>query len=216
MSRQYLPYDILIRFAAGEFDEPRVAGVESHLTACEECATTIARYREVQQVIREDRTVAPSIATLDRAKGLFARFGPRPAPASPGMVETLRRVVARLTFDSREGYALAGLRGAASGYQVSYESDEADVDVRVEPVSGLSAGRWQLLGQIDVWNSGHGGEMHGKSIPVTLASPGADDPVVKVEADEHGFFTIRTEPGRFDLHVQLSRDLLVLPNLEVG
>ncbi len=216
MSRHHLSYDILIRYAAGELDEPSAADVASHLTTCKECATTVAHYRDVQQVIREDRTVVPPIATLDRAKALFARFGPQPAPAPPGVVETLRRVVARLTFDSREGNALAGLRGAASGYQVSYESDQADVDVRVEPVSGLSAGRWQLLGQIDVWNSGLLGETDVKSIPVTLASSGADDPVVKVEADEHGFFTIRTEPGRFDLHVQLSRDLLVLPNLEVG
>lgn len=216
MSRHHSSYDNLIRYAAGELDELSAANVASHLTDCETCATTVARYRNAQQIIRHDRTAAPPTATLDRAKGLFARFGPQPAPAPPGIVETLRRVVARLTFDSREGYALAGLRGAASGYQVSYESDEADVDVRVEPVSGLSAGGWQLLGQIDVWNSGHGGGTDVKSIPVTLATSGADDPVVKVEADQHGFFTIRTEPGRFDLHVQLSQDLLVLPNLEVG
>lgn len=216
MRRHRMSVEDLISYVAGELDGPRAIEVAAHLETCSDCASSVTRFRAVQQVLGESRMVAVPEATLDRAKGLFARFGPAPAQTAAPLVERLKQVVAELVFDSRRGYALAGHRGAASGYQLSYESTEADVDVRIEPLADESPDRWQMLGQIDVLHMDHeeAGDM--ASISVSLVPSGADHPTTTVEADEHGFFSLVTEPGHFDLRLHLRERLLVLPDLEAG
>lgn len=203
MRNHPIPYERLIAYAAGDLDGSAAAAVAAHLTVCAECAATVARFQAVGTTFRSDDSEAPPTATLARAKGLFARRRPTPD------AEWLQRVIARLTFDSRSALALSGARGVGGGYQLSFESRVADVDLELEPPEEPAAGRWQVLGQV----------VAHEDVPVRmvgLAPLEGTSPILQTDADASGFFTLYASPGRYDLLVSLPTALLVLPDIEIG
>ncbi len=207
MSRHAVSYQQLIDFAAGELGDHEAAAVAAHVASCAECAGTVARYRVVRGVLGAAEAFAPPAATMARAKALFARelsHSPSSRPA-----EVVKRVIARLAFDSRSGLALSGVRGAGSTYHVVFEGDLADVDLQIERLHEREGGVWQILGQVSV-------DEPPSPVVVGLVPSNAVVPAVEVEADEHGVFTVRAPEGRYDLHIRLASALMILPDVDIG
>ena len=206
MSDHPIDDEALLAFAGDEFDPAAAAVVAVHVAACPACAATIARYRLVRATLRADDSSVPPLPAVARAKGIFGRHR-RAAPLD--LVSPLRRIVARLTFDSQGGFApaIAGFRGGNARH-LAFESDEAEVDLQVEPPAESGA-PWQILGQITA-------DPGAPATRVALAPAGENRAVVEVELDEHGFFILTATPGRYDVSIRLPDSMLVLPDLEVG
>lgn len=205
MTGQPIPYETLLAYAAGELAEAEAAPVAARLAADPEAAAVVVRYRAVRATVAGDDGVAPSPALLARAKAIFPRRGRE----AVGPLASLRRVVATLGFDSRGGLALAGYRGGgAAGYQLAYESDAGDVDLRFEPDADPAA-LWRLLGQVGLDNETPG-------VRVALAEAGSASPAVEAAADPHGVFSAEVAPGTYELTITLPTAVVVVPDLEVG
>lgn len=206
MTGQPIAYETLLAYAAGELAEAEAAPVAARLAVDPEAAAVVARYRAVRDTVAGDDGITPSPALLARAKAIF----PRPQREATGPLASLRRVVAKLNFDSRGGLALAGYRGsaAAAGYQLAYESEAGDLDLHVEP-AGDPAAPWRLLGQVGVDEETPG-------IRVALAQPGAASPAVEADVDRHGVFATEVTPGKYELTITLPTAVVVVPELEVG
>src|SRR3712207_295725 len=99
MSGHPIADEDILAYAAGELDDAAAAVVAAHIGGCLACAATVARYRLVSANPRADDSLRPPAATVARAKAIFAeQRRPVFVPLVP-----LRRIVARLTFDSRGG-----------------------------------------------------------------------------------------------------------------
>lgn len=213
MSRHPVPYERLIAYASGETAAGEGEAIAAHLATCPDCAATVARFAVARAAVTDAAWAPVPVAAMDRAKGLFAQFGPRPAPpverTSP--LAALRRLVGSVTFDSASGLGLAGARGSGDAYTLVYSSEVAEVDLQVEPAAGAdSAGEWQIMGQITPRE-----EPTADGVRVGLATPG-DEPPSWVAADAHGYFALRAAPGRYDLLIELPSVLLSLPALDIG
>ncbi len=206
MSGHPVPYEQLINYAADDLSDLEAAAVAAHVSTCPECAATVSRYRAVRRVLSSAEIVEPPPAALERARALFRHAH---APAQAGRLQGLLPVVARLVFDSQKGPALIGVRGSESPHHILYESDVADVDLQMEPVTEHGETVWHILGQVGLDEPPPG-------IPITLVQTGSARPSVELDADEHGVFRIQAVEGHYDLHVRLPSTLLILPDLEIG
>ena len=212
MSGHPIAYEQLIAYAGDELEPAAAAAAATHVAGCPECAATVARYRLVRTTLLEDDSPTPPPATLARAKAIFAQQR-RADPVD--LLAPLRRVLARISFDSRGGFgdafgpAFAGVRGAASGYQLAYESEAGEVDLQVEPPAGPGSTEWRVLGQVAVDEAVPG-------IRVALVPSGTEAAAVEAEADEYGVFGMDAPVGRYDLTIRLPTVALVVPDLEVG
>lgn len=212
MSRHPVSYDFLVAFAGGELAGPEADTVSAHVAGCPNCAATVARYSAARAAVADAAWEPVPAAAMSEAKGLFARFGPRPAVVErTSPLLTLRRLVATITFDSAAGAGLAGARGAGEAYTLVYSSEVAEIELQVEPSPANAArGEWQIMGQITPRE-----ELGAEAPRVGLARP-SGEPEEWVTADEHGYFSLVTTPGRYDILIALPDVLLSLPALDVG
>ena len=212
MSRHPVSYELLLAFAGGEIAGSEAETIAAHVATCPECAATVARYSAARAAVADEAWAPVPAAAMTQAKDLFARFGPSPAVAErPSPLAGLRRLVAAISFDSTAGAGLAGARGAGEAYTLVYSSDVAEVELQVEPLSGSATrGEWQIMGQIAPRH-----ESGPEVVRVGLAAPGGE-PDVWINADEHGYFSFLTTPGRYDILIALPAALLSLPALDVG
>jgi len=213
MIRHPISYERLLAYAGGETVGADADAIAGHLATCSACATTVARFAISQAAVGAEAWAPVPVAAMDQAKGLFAKFGSRPAqvPERTSPLAALRRLVASVTFDSLGGVGVAGARGSGDAYTLVYSSEVAEVDLQVEPVAGPgSGGEWQIMGQITPRN-----QPEADGVRVGLAIPGGE-PEGWVAADAHGYFALRAVPGRYDIVISLPSVLLSLPALDVG
>lgn len=206
MSRQSFSYEQLAAFAAGELSVAEVSAIREYLAADAAAASTVARLQLLLTTLRTDDSQAPPADMLERAKALF-RERKQVLPGE-SWFDAIKQVVAELVYDSRPRLALAGVRGGSGSYQLSFESDLADIDLDVEPLGEPDADQRRLIGQV----SPRSDEAATK---VVLARPGTTAPVHIVEPDESGMFKLTTERGKFDVLVSLPEGLVVLPAVEI-
>ncbi|MCH8881281.1 MAG: hypothetical protein IID34_15550 [Planctomycetes bacterium] len=128
---------------------------------------------------------------------------------SPGLLETAVRMIAELVYDSRPQVALAGVRGAATAYQLAFESERADVDLEVEPDADAGSGLRRISGQITL--SRESDEVRS----VAFVSPGTSEVASTIKPDEHGVFGVTVASGKYDLVITLSDTQVVLANVEI-
>jgi hypothetical protein len=199
----------LLAYAAGELDTAMAADVEAVLKASPELAATVARYRAVQAILRADDSVAPPAPVLARAKAIFPV---RAEPAAPdhllGLFDTVRRVVAELTFDSGGAMpALAGFRGGGVSRQLVFEADGTVVDLQLEPPIDHEQ-RWQIIGQVETAALEDG-------LVVGLAPLDDEGSALAVTTDTHGGFHLSALAGSYNIFVRIEDSLVVLPNLVI-
>lgn len=198
-------YEQLLAYAAGGLSPAEAALIAAYLAQHAQAAETVRLYQLAHGTLRADDTVSPPDATLAAAQALFREQQARRPQVS--WLAGLRQVVAGLVFDSRQQVALAGLRGQHAGYQLTFESDLADVDLEVTPTDGPTAPR-SVRGQIaphaDV-----------RVTHVTLTASDSGETRASAEADEGGMFNLTIAPGRFDLYVAVDGSVLVLSDVEI-
>jgi len=212
MVRHPISDERIIAFAAGELNDVEVAAVAAHVAGCAACTATAARYRGARSTLRGDASVDPPASVVARAKRLYRP--PRPAtPADP--FATLRRVLARWTFDSRPGLelALGGMRGATPGYRLGFEDETAAVDLLIEPPAVGAADQWRIVGHVDAAPDQPRPTGSQERVAVAVRNAAV---TVATDADEHGAFSLLAPTGRYDLLVRLPDHVLVLPDVAIG
>lgn len=68
------PDEQLIGYAAGDLTEREAALVAVHLSACADCAATVAHFRTIRELFHDDDTVEPPPAIIVRAQAIFRHF----------------------------------------------------------------------------------------------------------------------------------------------
>lgn len=200
-------YRELIDFAAGERGSLTTT-LKAHLKTHRAAATTVALYRLARATLLADDGVAPSAAAVASARALFPPQ--RARAAAEGIADHVAMILGRLIFDSRAEPALAGLRGPASGFQLTFELPDAQLDLQAEPVGGHGgSARWRLVGQLAC--TGTVPEMK-----VELHHGGSNEPVQTVDAQERGIFTFDTGPGLYELHLRLPEATIVIPEIDIS
>lgn len=217
MNDRRVSYERLIAYAAGDLDSAAADFVRGHLEQSLEAAAVVERFRTVVETLRADDSQAPPADVMARAKALFAD---RRVAATPSLLETAIRVIAELVHDSRlralsasdgsQPAPLAGVRGAATAYQLTFESERADVDLEVEPEEIGGSSLLRISGQItprdeaDVIRT------------VAFVAPGTTEIASTIKPDQHGVFSLTIASGKYDLLITVSDTQVVLPNVEIG
>lgn len=196
--------DTLIRFAMNQLSATEAAAVAAELARNPQARDTVERLRLVARTLREDDSTPAPASTLAAAKRLFRE---RPVAPPVGWLEQLQRLVAALVFDSRPQAALAGVRGATGTFQLSFESEAADVDVQLEQID-QETGSWQILGQVTP-------HLSGTVQAVVLATRGTFEIVNAATPDANGAFCLKAGRGSFDILISVADALVVLPGVEL-
>ena len=210
MNRSRVTYEQLIAFAAGELVGEPADRVEAYLAGHPEAAETVARYRTAGSVLRADDGVDPPPPAVADAKAIFR---PRPAPSGgPSVADVVADFMARLVYDSRAEPALAGVRGAVTGFQLEYDLPESDAQLELQADvddEGADSRRWRLVGQVSPPASA-------PPARITLCRAGSLTPIAQIDADERGVFVLKLDPGTYDLHVHLPGGVTVVPDIRMA
>lgn len=206
MNDKRVSYEQLIAYAAGDLDSTAADFVEGHLKQSVEARAVVERFRTVVETLRGDDSQAAPADVMARAKALFAD---RRVAATPSLLETAVRVIGELVHDSRPQAALAGVRGAALAYQLSFESERVDVDLDIEPEEIGGSSLLRISGQVtprdeaDVVRT------------VAFVAPGTTEIASTIKPDQHGVFSLTIASGNYDLLITVSDTQVVLPNVEI-
>lgn len=209
MSKSNITYQQLIAFAAGELSPQGSAQVKEYVSRSPAAAATVASYQAVRRCVAEDDSVAPSAGAVALARAIF-----RSEAASAGLdwLDRVAATVARLIFDSR--LQPVGVRYAGTGrrIQLTFETDDLEVDLQAEPVSPAdrddSRPRWRLMGQINP-------AADSQDIAVAAVRHRAAGAMAQTRTDDRGWFVLEVPPGRYDLCLELPDGPVVLPDLEL-
>lgn len=205
MTDHPVTYEELIAYALDDQASAASAPISAHVATCADCTATLSRLAMVRSTVQIDALGGPSTAALARVRGLIT--GNASAPQL-SFSDSVKRVFAKLAFDSRQGYALAGLRGTADTYLLSYRVDGGSLDLQVEPPASLDGRAWQVTGQIELANH--------LSEPLDIAIIRSGRTVAVATTDEFGVFAVDVAAGEYDVLVSLNDATIVFPEVEVG
>ncbi len=210
MSHAKITHQQLIAYAAGELQGADAEQVQAHLERDADAARTVHRYRLARQTVLGDDAVDPPTEVLERARSIFD-------PTVHGrdrqsLAECVGGLIAQLIFDSRAQPALAGLRGQATSFQMTWRlspETEMELDLQAELTDAPGGQRWQLVGQVTSRDPIG-------PLTVSLCHAGSSSAVHSVDADERGSFVLRVEPGPYDLHLHLPGGHTVVPDIRLS
>jgi hypothetical protein len=184
MTSQHIPLEQLVILASN----PGAINNEtdrSHLTDCAECASKLAQLKEESGLATSPHETGGSDSTSTTA----------------GPTVSINRVVAELSFDSRQLSPAFGVRSARSvARQLLFSIGENDLDLRVAPDDGAWIVSGQLLGECGTGVV----ELRGENI------------VERATMNELcEFYLPRVPPGRYSLLVQMSHLEIEVPEFEL-
>jgi hypothetical protein len=94
----------------------------AHIATCSTCHDALRRLQQLILMMRSDRTIDAPRDVLASAINIFSQEERSP----------LRRIVALLTFDSRNAGPAFGMRSfPGASHQMLYSAEETDLDLRV-------------------------------------------------------------------------------------
>ena len=197
MRHAKITHQQLIAYAAGELQGADAEQVQAHLKRDADAARTVHRYRLARQTVLGDDAVDPPTEVLERAKSIFD-------PTVHGrdrqsLAECVGGLIAQLIFDSRAQPALAGLRGQATSFQMTWRlspETEMELDLQAELTDAPGGELWQLVGQVTSRDSIG-------PLTVSLCHAGSIAAAHSTDADERGSFVLRVGRGHYDLHLHL-------------
>ena len=210
MSHTKTTHQQLIAYAAGELRGADAQQVEAHLKRDPEAARTVHRYRLARQTVLGDDGVNPPTEVLERARLIFDPT--LHAADRQSLADCVGDLIARLIFDSRAQPAMAGLRGPATSFQMTWQlapDSGMELDLQAELTDTPGGEQWQLVGQVT--SRDPIGPM-----TVDLCHAGSTASVHSVEADERGSFVLRVEPGPYDLHLHMPGGHTVVPDIRLS
>ena len=120
--------------ATAKAREPAMA----HISTCSTCRDTLCRLQQLILMMRSDRTTDVPRDVLASAINVFSREKPLP----------LRRIIALLTFDSRNAGPAFGMRSlSAESRQMLYSAEEIDLELRITVQNDECILAGQVLGE---------------------------------------------------------------------
>lgn len=204
-------YEELLAYVARELPADEAAHLAARLERDPDAARTVHLLRLLLDASRVGAD--PPAASVAAAKALYRDRVARAASRSAaGAWSALRRIAATLLFDSRATPAFAGSRGAASGYQMTFESELGEIDI---DVAGAAPGASEGVIRGQLVRPGPGPASASTSATVAVAAPGQFRPLSAADIDAEGMFTLRAPPGRYDLLVAWGDGVVVLPDVDV-
>lgn len=135
----HLTDDQLFAYAADRLSLSPEA--QAHLDACGDCAV---RGAQMAYVARELAVARNSAVTPEQRRRYFALFSQIQPAARLSPAKVWQRLVATLTWDSRQQPGFAGVRGGNTAFRLLYASAAAEVEFLVEP----SAAGQRVQGEI--------------------------------------------------------------------
>jgi anti-sigma factor RsiW len=197
----------LLAYAAGELPDDDAARVEAHLRTHPDAARTVATYRLAADRVAADDGVEPPAAAIERARAVFR------VEDAPGWLERLENAVARLVFDSRVQTAAVRVAPGAGSFELGFETDDAEIDLRAERTSGAADTdgdeRWRLSGQVSA-------SAPLDAVEVAVLRAGTDDPILTARADDRSFFRLDDlAPGSYDLRFDVNGVTVIVSSVDV-
>ena len=167
--------------------------ISEHLSACSDCSSQLQKIRQTIGLMRSDTIEAPPAASVESARRVFRS---RVVSREPSFV---KRVVASLSFDSFAVAPAYGLRSTASGRQLIYSTETADIELRVSPENEVAG---QVLGPTCEYGE------------VNLESESFSASAKLNDLCEFSFGSVPA--GTYKISVQLPGLLVDIPQLELG
>ncbi|MCA9287328.1 MAG: hypothetical protein KDA05_02020 [Phycisphaerales bacterium] len=192
-----------VALALGELDAQTAARLDASLDAA--TRTAIGQIRATVAAMG-DRALEAAPASLVRrleAMGRVSAVG----EAVAQVTGALRRLVARVVFDSRVSPALAGFRGGADGRQLVFSSEAGDVHLRLSGPDERDP-RVTIRGSVETTEAS---ELQG-----AIARIGGAEDRAEANIDEDGMFVLRIAPGSHPMIVRLARTEIDLGLLDVA
>lgn len=192
------PLNELADYSRGLLTAAERAGIKTHLlTGCNNCLESLRWLDEVISLTAQDRCLDFPEETI---KGLVTWFKAQPAP------QTVRKLIAKLIFDSLAPSQLAPVRAEASpgrgttpaaGRQVLFQAAGYDIDLRFEGVEGEAAE--DLIGQILPQS-----ETQAVTTGLTVQLWRGERQQTSAQTDRQGLFRFARIPsGVYDLKIQV-------------
>lgn len=210
MTRKQNPNENLIAYAAGELSGTDAATVEARLRRDPRAAATVARYRLARRTLLTDDGADPSPEAFAAARAIFRTT---PGATLAERVAQVGQIIATVLFDSRGTPAVAGLRGPATSFQMTWllsgpDGLTGELDLAAEPVDSDPDGSWRVIGQLTTPEPI-------TSLSVDVCRAGSLRPVETTEGDQRGAFMLRLQPGTWDFHLHLPKTTVVVPDIRI-
>jgi hypothetical protein len=118
----HISFEILADIAENRLTGPALEAAMAHVMACSDCDDTL---RRLQHLVVMMRTDTAEDAPFDLLRSAINSY-------SPARQTPIRRIIAVLTFDSRNAGSAFGLRSIrTASRQLLYSAQDTDVDLRV-------------------------------------------------------------------------------------
>ncbi len=137
---RHIKIENLVNYVDGVALDVDKVSVETHLTACNECAELKQELQILMMRLQEDSSLEPPAELLQWGINLFQ-------PVMQPKTGPVRRLIASLVFDTFDQPMLAGMRRVGTPpRQLLFRAGDVDVDVKIEAME--ASDRISLIGQV--------------------------------------------------------------------
>lgn len=139
---QHITIENLIDYVDGKGSDVEKSTLESHVMACGDCSGLKQEFQSLIHRLKEDASFEPPAELVQWGINLF-----QPVMQPQGAVNSLRKYIASLVFDTYDQPMLAGVRRVgAPPRQLLFRAGDVDVDVKIESMEAND--RITLVGQV--------------------------------------------------------------------
>ena len=140
----HIPIEALANIAEGRATSEARETTMAHIATCSTCHDTLRRLQQLILLMKGDRTNDAPRDVLASAINIFSQEKRSP----------LRRIVAILTFDSRNPGPVFGVRSLpTASRQMLYSAEESDLELRITVQNDECILAGQVIGE--GWAGGH-------------------------------------------------------------
>jgi len=139
---RHITIEELISYVEGPVSDVEKSALETHVTACGDCAELRQEFQALLHRLREDASFEPPADLVQWSVDLF-----QPVLRPKDAVSSMRKFIASLVFDTYDQPMLAGVRRVgAPPRQLLFRAGDVDVDVKIESMEAND--RITLVGQV--------------------------------------------------------------------
>jgi anti-sigma factor ChrR (cupin superfamily) len=132
----------LIDYIEGQVSDVENPTLEAHFASCKDCGELKQEFQSLITRLQADASCEPPAELLRWSINLF-----QPMTRPQGVINSLRKFVAPLVFDTYDQPMLAGVRRVgAPPRQLLFRAGDVDVDVKIESMEAND--RITLVGQV--------------------------------------------------------------------
>jgi hypothetical protein len=141
----HIKFAELTDYAEGRVASDIRAKMDIHLSSCDRCSGELAEVRQIVTLMQTDSSEdAPRYARLSAVDLFRSRARTKETSKETTKESPLRRVLAKLVFDSLQPAFAAGLRGSGGARQLLFEAGDNELHLEI----GAIGDDWQITGQV--------------------------------------------------------------------